>query len=131
MFLADSSVWIEFFRPGGSRQIKNKMKELLRSGNIATCGIVQVEVLRGIKSRKDFDEVQDSFLSLPAIPIDEDVIKRAARWGFEMDRKGKSLPTTDLIIATAAHKKAGLLHLDSDFKTIAEFFGLEEEMPPL
>ncbi|MGB9006837.1 MAG: PIN domain nuclease [Candidatus Aminicenantales bacterium] len=128
MFLVDSSVWIEYFRPAKSKKIKNRVKDLLRSGSVVTCGIIQVEVLRGIKNEKDFNEVCESFYSLPVIHIDEDVIKRAARWGYEMDRKGKILPTTDLIIAAAAFQKARLLHLDADFKVIAECFPLEEEM---
>ena len=128
MFLVDSSAWIESFRPGGAHQAKARVKELLRWGNIMTCGIIQVEVLRGIKSEKDFNEICESFFSLPLIPLDEEVMRRAARWGYEMDRKGKILPTTDVIIAAAAYKKARILHLDADFKTIAEFFPLEEEM---
>jgi predicted nucleic acid-binding protein len=45
-----------------------------------------------------------------------------------MDRKGKIVSTTDLIIASAAYKKAKLLHVDSNFKLITEIFDLEEEM---
>ncbi|MGR3310496.1 MAG: hypothetical protein ACUZ77_06935 [Candidatus Brocadiales bacterium] len=54
------------------------------------------------------------------------MIERVAEWGFEMGRKGKIVSTTDLIIASAAYKKARLLHIDADFKTIAELYDLEE-----
>lgn len=30
MFLVDSSAWIEYFRPGGAKQSKARVKELLR-----------------------------------------------------------------------------------------------------
>jgi predicted nucleic acid-binding protein len=66
-------------------------------------------------------------ISLPQIPIDETVIERASRWGFLLARKGKVVPTTDLIIASAAYKKARLLHADSDFDTIASIVDLEQE----
>ncbi len=128
MFLIDSSVWIEYLRSGGSIKIKEKVKELLNLGVIASCGIVTIEILRGAKNKRDFDELYDSFVSLPHVPLDEEVIKKASQWGFEMDRKGKVVSTTELIIASAAYKKAKLLHIDSDFKMIAEFFDLEEEM---
>lgn len=128
MFLVDSSVWIEYFRPGGAATAKTRLKELLRMGNVLTCGVVQVEVLRGVKDEKNFEALSESFFSLPAVPLDGDVLALAARWGYELDRQGKVLPTTDLIIAAAASEKAVLLHMDADFKIIAGRFPLEEEM---
>lgn len=128
MFLIDSSVWIEYFRPKGSARIKGKVRELLELGVVVVCGVVTIEILRGVKNKKDFAQLCDSFFSLPQIPIDEEVIERASRWGFEMDRKGKAVSTKDLIIASSAYKKARLFHIDSDFRTIAEFFDLEEKM---
>ncbi|ODS31973.1 MAG: nucleic acid-binding protein contains PIN domain protein [Candidatus Scalindua rubra] len=128
MFLIDSSVWIEYLKPKGSAKIKEKIRELLSLGVVVSCGIVAVEILRGARNKRDFDELYDSFYSLPQIPIDKEVIVRASRWGFEMDRKGKVVSTTDLIIASVAYKKARLLHIDNDFKMIAEFFNLEEEI---
>ncbi|UCC41104.1 MAG: PIN domain nuclease [Candidatus Aminicenantes bacterium] len=128
MFLIDSSVWIEYLRPKGSAKIKNKIRELLEVGEIVICGIVLIEILRGAKNKRDFDKLYDSFFSLPQIPIDEEIIKKASKWAYEMDRKGKIVSTTDLIIASAAYKKARLLHIDRDFKMIGELFDLEEEM---
>jgi predicted nucleic acid-binding protein len=128
MFFIDSSVWIEYLRPKGSSKIKERVRELLEAGTAVVCGVVLVEILRGAKNKKDFDQLYESFSSLPQLSIDESVIKRASRWGFEMDRKGKVVSTTDLIIAAAAYKKAKLLHIDSDFKLITEFFDLEQEM---
>ncbi len=128
MFFIDSSVWIEYLRPKGSAKIKEKVRELLELGVVVVCGIVLVEILRGAKNKIDFDQLYDTFFSLPQIPINEEVLKRASKWAFEMDRKGKVVSTTDLIIASAAYKKARLLHIDRDFKMIGEFFDLEEEM---
>ncbi len=128
MFLIDSSVWVEYLRPKGSLKIKEKVKELLGLGVIVSCGIITIEILRGAKNKRDFDELHDSFFSLPHISIDKEVIERASFWGYEMDRKGKIVSTTDLIIASAAYRKARLLHIDNDFKTIAGFFDLDEEM---
>lgn len=128
MFLIDSSIWIEYLRPQGSARVKEKIRELLDLGVVVVCGLVVVEILRGTKNAKDYDTLSESFFSLPQIPIDDDVIRRASRWAFEMDRKGTVVPTTDLIIGAAAHKKAKLLHIDRDFQMIGEFFDLEEEM---
>ncbi len=67
-------------------------------------------------------------MALPQIAIDASVVERAARWGFLLDRKGKTVSTTDLLIAAAAFKNAILLHLDNDFKVISSVVDLEEEM---
>jgi hypothetical protein len=45
-----------------------------------------------------------------------------------MDSKGKIVSTTDLISASAAHKKARPLHIDSDFEMIGKLFDLEKEI---
>jgi predicted nucleic acid-binding protein len=65
--------------------------------------------------------------SLPQIAMDDEVIERASRWGFLLDRKGKVVSTTDLMIAAAAYKKARLLHIDDDFKLITSMIDLDQE----
>jgi len=127
MFLIDSSVWIEYFRPRGSQKVKERVKAILQREEAVSCGIVVVEILRGARNEKDFQILRDSLVSLPQISIDDTVIERASRWGFLLDRKGKVVSTTDLLIASAAYKKACLLHSDSDFQMIASAADLEEE----
>jgi predicted nucleic acid-binding protein len=120
-------LWIEYFRPKGSKIIKERVKDILQKEEAVSCGIVAVEILRGAKNEKDFQSLQDALISLPQISIDDTVIERASRWGFLLDRKGKFVSTTDLIIASAAYKVARLLHSDSDFETISSVIDLEEE----
>jgi hypothetical protein len=42
-----------------------------------------------------------------------------------LDRKGRTVATTDLLIAAASYKMAKVLHLDTDFEVIASFVDLE------
>jgi predicted nucleic acid-binding protein len=127
MFLIDSSAWIEYLRPKGSKKVKERVREILRKEEAVCCGIVIVEILRGAKNEKDFQSLNDSLTSLPQIPIDNTVIERASKWGFISGRKGKIVSTSDLLIAAAAYKKARLLHVDSDFEMISSVVDLEEE----
>jgi hypothetical protein len=55
------------------------------------------------------------------------VIVRASEWGFTLDRKGKIVATTDLLIASAAYQQAVILHSDSHFEVIANEFGIKQE----
>ena len=127
MFPIDSSVWVEYLRPKGSKKVKDRVREILQREEAVSCGVVVVEILRGAKNEKDFQSLHDSLASLPQIPIDNSVIERASKWGFLLDRKGKTVSTTDLLIAAAAYKKGKLLHLDHDFQVISSVVDLEEE----
>jgi len=128
MYLIDSSAWIEYLRPHGSQKVKDRVREILRREEAYCCGVVAVEVLRGAKTEKDWNTLREALSSLPQLPLDDAVIERASKWGFLLDRKGKTASTTDLLIASAAHKKATLIHLDKDFTMIASTTGLEEEL---
>jgi predicted nucleic acid-binding protein len=103
------------------------VRAILQKEEVVSCGIIVVEILRGAKNEKDFESLKESLMSLPQIPIDGTVIERASKWGFLLDRKGKVVSTTDLIIASAAYKNALLLHSDRDFDTIATLIELEQE----
>ena len=127
MVLIDSSAWIEYLRPAGSKIVKERVRGILQKEEAVCCGIVAVEVLRGAKNDKDFQLLRDTLLSLPQIPLDNEVVERAAEWGFRLERKGKRVSTTDILIAAAAYPDAFLIHLDRDFETIASVVGLEQE----
>jgi predicted nucleic acid-binding protein len=126
MFLIDSSAWIEYLRPNGSKKVKDKVRDILEKDDAVTCGIVVVEILRGAKDDRLFKTLKETLLSLPQIQMNDEVIERAAQWGYTLDRKGKTVSTTDLFIAAAASDKAVVLHVDSDFEIIASV-GLRQE----
>jgi len=82
MFPIDSSVWVEYLRPKGSKKVKDRVREILQREEAVSCGVVVVEILRGAKNEKDFQSLHDSLASLPQIPIDNSVIERASKWGI-------------------------------------------------
>ena len=127
MYLVDSSAWVEYFRAKGSETVKSRVRGVLEKEEACSCGIILVEILRGARTEKEFQTLSDSLTSLPQILLDEEVFDRASRWGFSLDRKGKTVSATGLLIASAAYQKACLLHLDSDFETIASVSDLEHE----
>ena len=126
MFLIDSSAWIEYLRPNGSKKVKDKVRDILEKDDAVTCGIVVVEILRGAKDDRLFETLKETLLSLPQIQMNNEVIEKAAQWGYALDRKGETVSTTDLFIAAAASDKAVVLHVDSDFEIIASL-GLRQE----
>ncbi len=54
--------------------------------------------------------------------------EEAGRWGFELRRRGVTVPFTDLLIAAvAAGAVAVLVHRDRHFDSIAAHVGLKVE----
>ncbi|MFH0789184.1 MAG: PIN domain-containing protein [Pseudomonadota bacterium] len=127
MFLIDSSAWIEYLRPKGSPKVKERVRDILKKEEAVTCGIVIVELLRGAMDKSSYQSLTEYLSALPQTPMDETVIQRAAEWGFLIDRRLKTVPTTDLIIGASAYKTATVLHCDSDFELLASTFGLDQE----
>jgi len=127
MFLVDSSAWIEYLRPQGSVRIKARVRNLLEKEEAAVCGIVITEVLRGVKEDAAFEALRGIFFALPRLPLDEACIVRAAQWGRKLRRKGRTIPTTDLLIGAAAFHHVPILHADADFVALAAATGLKQE----
>ena len=127
MFLVDTSVWIDYFRPNTAPYLKDRIRGLLESGTVLTCGIIMVELLRGARKESEYRRLESALFALPRIPLDQAVLKRASEWGFRLDRKGLILPTTDLLIAASSYPGHTLLHRDKDFSQIAEQLPLKQE----
>jgi predicted nucleic acid-binding protein len=127
MYLIDSSVWIDYFRPQRSSNIKRRVRQILQEDQALICGVILVEVLRGARNEKEYSLLLDSLGSLQKIPFEQEVFERAAQWGFQLDRKGKIASTTDLLIAAAAYRKAHVLHNDAEYEMIASEVPLRQE----
>ena len=115
--LADSCWYIEAMRKG-----RNPMRELhviAFTRDLATCGVVQCEVGRGLKDpalRKKFQARWDIMLY---VPTDNALWTEAERTLWELDRKGIVLPLTDVVIACCARRiGAVILTHDEHFQKI-------------
>lgn len=65
--LADTSVWIEFFKKGSN--IGNKIASLLNEGSVVMCGIVLFELLQGVKSDIDKSIIMNAISELPYVEM--------------------------------------------------------------
>ncbi len=99
-------------------------------GRIATCAIIDLEVLRAVRNRDEHEEVWFERQLLPRAPIVEATTDRAIEVQGQLCALGRhrGVPITDVIIAAAA-ELAGLtvLHYDHDFDLIAEVTGQPTE----
>jgi predicted nucleic acid-binding protein len=108
------------------KKVKDQVRDILEKDDAVTCGIVVVEILRGAKDDRLFKTLKETLPSLRQTQMNDEVIEKAAQWGYTLDRKGNTVSTTDLFIAAAASDKAVVLHIDSDFEIITSL-GLRQE----
>lgn len=124
-YLADKSALARFPVPA----VNARLRPLLEDGDIATCAIVDLEVLYSSRNLRDYEEILDERTSLEAAPITQEVMVSAVELQHELARQGQHrVPIPDLIISAAALRaNLVVLHYDRDFERIAEVGGATQE----
>jgi predicted nucleic acid-binding protein len=122
-FLVDKSA---LARRQTQASVREALDSLLMDGEVATCGIVDLEVLYSARSRSNYRSTAESLRGLPRAPLDEPCLQRALEvQGMLAERsQHRAVPLPDLLIAACA-ELAGLavLHYDADFERIAKLTG--------
>ncbi len=119
LILPDSNVYIGALRVGEDPFLSfaNCIDE--RELEFATCGMVMVEVCRGLRDPGLLKRFRDRFAVMIFLPTTSQVWERASHLAWSLDRQGKVLPAPDLIIAACAlHAGAAVLTADAHFQSI-------------
>ena len=124
-FLADKSALARFSIP----TVAERLRPLLENGLIATCSIVDLEILYSTRSSSDFEEVLVERQSLDEAPVTQEVMHAAVEIQRDLARVGQHrLAIPDVIIsATAKASDLIVLHYDSDFERLAAVGGADHE----
>jgi predicted nucleic acid-binding protein len=122
-YLADKSA---LTRRETRPEVRRLIEPLLLSGAIATCGIVDLELLYSASSPTIYGDLAASLRALPRVAITETIVDRALEVQALLAKRSqhRAVPLPDLIVAACA-ESAGLtvLHYDGDFERIAEITG--------
>jgi len=119
--IVDTSAWIESFRPKGGAKLKGVVKQLILEGRIFLPGLIKAEILRGTKSKEEYEMLDELLKGLVYLPVEDDFWGRLARFSFELFRDGVTVPLTDAYIALLSiEKDVPLLHRDTHFDLIAQ-----------
>jgi predicted nucleic acid-binding protein len=98
--LADTSVWIEFFRP--KSEAGNKLEELIAGNSVWTSGVVLYELTQGVKSESEKKYILDIFSSLQYVEMTAALWQKAGDLSASLKGKGIKLPFSDILIGTVA-----------------------------
>lgn len=125
-FLVDKSALARWRHPA----VAARLEPLLEAGELATCGVVELEVLYSARSAVHHAEIRrDRALAYGWAPIDDETFRRAIEVQGLLAQRGRHrLPIADLLVAAAAEQAGlGVLHYDADFDRIAEVTGQRAE----
>ena len=114
--LLDTSVWVDYLRKRESKS-KNKVIHFIETGQLATCDMVYLELMRGMSAPAD--HVAQILAELPFLPMDRPVFRLAADISGRLRRKGVPITIPDVVIAaTAIEAGVKLFTYDKDFEKI-------------
>ena len=123
MKLIDSSAWIEYYRKDGNSEYKASISDAIQNNTAAVNGIIQLEILVFTKTQSEYDEIFSDFSALHNLELNDSVFQKASEIGFDLRRKGITIPAADLIIAASAmFTNSELIHFDKHFTYIAEYY---------
>lgn len=126
-YIADKSALVHL----GKAVVAAKLTPLIMAGQVATCGIIELEILYSARSERDLvDTRRERLRAFPRVPMEEADFVRAEDVMAKLAKKGRhravSLP--DLLIAAVAEREGlVVLHYDADFDLVASVTGQRVE----
>jgi predicted nucleic acid-binding protein len=122
-YLADKSA---LTRRDTRPEVRIAIEPLLLSGALATCAIVDLELLYSARSPAVYADLAVALHALPRVPLTEAIAERALEVQGQLAKHSqhRAVPLPDLLVAACA-ESAGLvvLHYDVDYERIAEITG--------
>jgi predicted nucleic acid-binding protein len=112
--LVDSSAWIQYLR-SGQDEVSETVDDLLQEDRAALCGMVELEVVQGLRSRER-RRVSELFSVLTYLETERRDYIRAGERLRELREGGITVPAADCIIGVLALRHGlPLLTLDRHF----------------
>jgi predicted nucleic acid-binding protein len=126
-YLADKSALIHMRTP----EVAARLAPLIQDGEVATCGVVELEVLYSARSEADLIATRSRrAAAFPRIAMSEDDFDRAEDVMVHLASKGhhRGVSLPDLLIAAVAERsRLIVLHYDADYDLIAAVSGQKVE----
>jgi len=125
IYLADKSALARL----NHQTVNARLGPLLTEGLVATCSIIDLEVLYSARTFNDYEEILRERRAMPCCPTSDEVTGRAIEVQHTLARAGHHrIPIPDLLIAaTAEICELTVMHYDADYERIADLTGQSVE----
>lgn len=116
--LPDTCAWIEYFRPGGST-LGQLVGRAIASEAVYTCGPILYELVQGARSEKECASLLNALRALPYLDMTETLWIKAGQLSATLRKAGKSIPLSDILIATLAIEHTlEIMTVDEHFRIV-------------
>ena len=102
MILADTSVWIDFFRKT-TIAVDEKMQEYLTTRQVCALSVIFSELLQGVRDEREEKIILEYWLNLPHVDEDELFID-AGKLSFQYKFFSKGVGLIDCCVLAAAKR---------------------------
>ena len=117
LVLIDSCIYITLSKRGFDPAVE--IMDRLELEDIVTCGMVRLEVIRGIALPKVRTHMEAFFDVMQNVTTDNKLWEEACELGWKVTRNGNNMPAQDIIIAACALRVgAAVLTFDGHFDSI-------------
>jgi predicted nucleic acid-binding protein len=122
-YLADKSALARLETSG---EVRGALYSPLVTGQVATCGVIDLEVLYSARGPRDHGRLASALRALPRVEITETIVERALDVQTQLAKRSqhRGIAPPDLIVAACAeHAGLTVMHYDADYERIAEVTG--------
>lgn len=117
--LPDTCAWIDFFK-GSQTPLAESLGQSLAHREVVTCGVVQFELLQGVKNKREELLMQNAMQALHHLEMTRELWISAGQLSATLRKNGHMLPLSDIIIATLAMSHScSVLTVDHHFAVIS------------
>lgn len=119
LVLVDSCAWIDFLRYQEG-ELGNQVAVLIENKQVAIIGVIIAELLQGVKTEKQQQQINLLINSVTSFPTQEFDWVNAGLLLQKLRNQGIALPLTDALIAVIAQRyQAKVLTIDKHFQHLA------------
>ena len=119
LVLVDSCAWIDFLRYQEG-ELGNQVAVLIKNKQVAITGVIIAELLQGVKTEKQQQQLNFLINSVTSFPTQEIDWITAGLLLQKLRSQGITLPLTDALIAVIAQRyQVKVLTIDKHFQHLA------------
>lgn len=125
-YLADKSAYARLHHA----TVRDRLWPLIEHGHVATCSLVDLEILFSTRSAADYDRVRAERRGFEQLLIEQVDWTRALDVQAELARRSqtRAVGIADLVLSAVAERhRVELLHYDRDFELVAAVTGQAAE----